>query len=150
MDRDGKLKCNLNTTCGLTNSCQADFHCQPGNTFALARQYAQVSNLYILSNKVIFSIMCTWTLFYLQDCQTFTKDFVKGGPKEKSFLLTSQFSISIDFCLLSFQTQDWMKFQTLNLFEFYIPITYKQGKLVVIEQFKTRKQLTFWTISLGL
>ena len=89
MDRDGKLKCNLNTTCGLTNSCQADFHCQPANTFALARQYAQVSNSYILSNKVIFSIM-----FYLQDCQTFTKDFVQGGPKEKSHLLKAIFNFN--------------------------------------------------------
>ena len=47
VDRVGKLKCNLNTTCGLTNSCQADFHCLPGDTFDLARQYAQVCMLYV-------------------------------------------------------------------------------------------------------
>ena len=46
MDRDGKLKCNLNTTCGLTNSCHKDFDCQPGKTFGLAQQYAQDFKLF--------------------------------------------------------------------------------------------------------
>ena len=33
-------------------------------------------------------------MFYLQDCQTFTKDFVQGGPKEKSHLLKAIFNFN--------------------------------------------------------